>query len=332
METVAPKPVYAESISSEKHDGPSTPTTEIAAPKPVDAESISSEKHDGPSTSTTETAAPKPVDAESISSEKHARPSTPTTVTAAPNPVYAEPISFEKHDGPSTPTTYTATEPANASQSNHQRGGAQPSAAERCGHSCGAQPSPSEQHDVHSTPNAQDTDHPPNSDPGKSSAPQGWFWPSYFRIKCSANNKYITCGEFATDGEEPTFEDLQEDAVNQLWAYDKTEWTLTAVAPHHMRLCVVNEGGMRKVIMHGDTNKQSWFEFKEDGTIRCKHGCLDGNVKAGKKRKIAADILCWKHHGKSNQRWLRRHIEPNASDESAAANESAAAGEVPSAA
>ena len=77
-----------------------------------------------------------------------------------------------------------------------------------------------------------------------------------------------------------------------------------------MTLCVVNEGGMPKVIMQGDTNKGTWFDFKDDGTIRCKHGYLDGNVKAGTKRKFAADILCWKHHGKSNQQWtaLVRHV------------------------
>ena len=123
-----------------------------------------------------------------------------------------------------------------------------------------------------------------------------------FRLQCVANNKYITSGDTATDGDEPTFEDLQEDSVNQLWVYDKTDWTLTAVA-NTMTLCVVKEGCMRKVIMQGGTNKRTWFEFKEDGTIRCKHGCLDGNVKTGKQRKLTADILCWKHHGKRNQLW-----------------------------
>ena len=125
-----------------------------------------------------------------------------------------------------------------------------------------------------------------------------------FRLQCVANSKYITSGDTATHGDEPTFEDLQPDSLNQLWVYDETDWTLTAVE-NKMTLCVVKEGGMKKVIMQGDTNNRTWFEFKDDGTIRCKHGYIDGNVKTGAKRKIMADILCWKHHGKSNQQWNR---------------------------
>ena len=58
--------------------------------------------------------------------------------------------------------------------------------------------------------------------------------------------------------------------------------------------------------MQRDTNKRTWFEFKEDDTIMCKHGCLDGNVN---KKRITHDILCWKHHGKSNQQWKRIFCE-----------------------
>ena len=141
-------------------------------------------------------AAPKPVDA-SLSSDPHDG---------------SQPSSSEKHGDHSTPNgSQPSPYPARSSDPQDD-----------------SQQSPSEQHGGRSTPNTKDTGSHPNPDAARSPDSHDGSQPSFpethgdnqaklFRLQCVANSKYITIGDTATDGDEPTFEDFQKDSLNQMW-------------------------------------------------------------------------------------------------------------------